>query len=86
MSIKHLARVIRFSPACAGTTAHCAVKFSEPNGSAPRVRGPPAQPRNSDAESRFSPACAGTTKSALSCSKVVPVQPRVCGDHAVLFF
>ena len=53
-------------------------------GSSPRVRGTHSDPAPGVQRPRFIPACAGNTMSPTNCALVVPVHPRVCGEHAVL--
>ncbi len=51
------------------------------SGSAPRVRGTPAEARSRPGLRRFSPACAGNAAPRRTCSRRLTVQPRVCGER-----
>ncbi len=76
------AKLIRFSPACAGNAAwsyKCSIRMY---GSAPRVRGTRRERRGSATGHRFSPACAGNANGYTCQPNVVAVQPRVCGERA----
>ncbi len=53
--------VVRFTPACAGTTHTKPDKFLSVPGSPPRARGQHQAPSRSNTIQRFTPACAGTT-------------------------
>ncbi len=75
----------RFSPACAGTTSFTMAVRASMRGSAPRVREPLDVPRQVEPAHRFSPACAGTTRPTRRGQPSRPVQPRVCGDHDLLW-
>ena len=50
-------------------------------GSSPRVRGTPNAGRASQRAVRFIPACAGNTGGLGLSVRVIPVHPRVCGEH-----
>ncbi len=50
------------------------------NGSAPRVRGMPANSATGAPDYRFSPACAGNACSETISRRWRSVQPRVCGE------
>ncbi len=51
------------------------------HGSSPRVRGTPARHGPEQLQRRFIPACAGNTMPALARALILPVHPRVCGEH-----
>ncbi len=50
-------------------------------GSAPRVRGTATSLTTRSSDGRFSPACAGNGCRAISASRALSVQPRVCGER-----
>ena len=50
-------------------------------GSAPHVRGTYPSIIGNSIQSRFSPACAGNIYGELPHSFILPVQPRMCGEH-----
>ncbi len=54
-------------------------------GSSPHVRGTLLVMRVNEARFRFIPACAGNTSVPPKYSTVLPVHPRMCGEHIVLF-
>ena len=50
-------------------------------GSSPRVRGTLVRLGRQSPFSRFIPACAGNTADCTATGSVIPVHPRVCGEH-----
>ncbi len=74
----------RFIPACAGNTLEFAMRFPEDRGSSPRVRGTQMHCPPQNLFVRFIPACAGNTLSVSLSLSLVPVHPRVCGEHHIL--
>ncbi len=54
---------------------------SQLDGSSPRVRGTQYHHATSASEDRFIPACAGNTFVVAFKAALIPVHPRVCGEH-----
>ncbi len=58
------------------------IEDTQPDGgSSPRVRGTREGKPRGLRRARFIPACAGNTSAALAASRIIPVHPRVCGEH-----
>ena len=68
-------------PRVCGEHAQMDAPTSRKNGSSPRVRGTPVIPKIMLCILRFIPACAGNTRRIFRHCEILPVHPRVCGEH-----
>ena len=68
-------------PRVGGEHPSAILRLGVPNGSSPRGRGTPPSRRKSRGRSRFIPAWAGNTCASVSFTVLVPVHPRVGGEH-----
>ena len=71
-------------PRVCGEHGEVRISAGERTGSSPRLRGTQSRGFAGSIRQRFIPASAGNTPQAARSPSVVPVHPRVCGEHIIL--